>query len=300
MQSDNSPDIDLSLIQKDILITLISLYHQYSHPIKGEDIAEIIKRNPGTVRNQMQALKVLGLVDGVPGPKGGYHPTARAYGELNITNDYSESDVPIQKNNCDMDGIKVSEIAFTTLTHADLCHALIKIIGNVRAFEIGDRVTVGPTPVNKLLIKGEVFGKDEINSALLISTSEMTSLPKKPVRDYMSMPLISLEPDMTIAYAMKTLLQKKIHGAPVLENGKLAGIVTLTDIVTSIDSGMTGENLVREMMVKDVITIPADKRLYEVVRQFKERDVGRVIVMDGEKPVGILTHSDILRVFPAL
>ena len=292
--------MDLSLIQKDILITLISLYHQYSHPIKGEDIAEIIKRNPGTVRNQMQALKVLGLVDGVPGPKGGYHPTARAYGELNITNDYSESDVPIQKNNCDMDGIKVSEIAFTTLTHADLCHALIKIIGNVRAFEIGDRVTVGPTPVNKLLIKGEVFGKDEINSALLISTSEMTSLPKKPVRDYMSMPLISLEPDMTIAYAMKTLLQKKIHGAPVLENGKLAGIVTLTDIVTSIDRDMTGENLVREMMVKDVITIPADKRLYEVVRQFKERDVGRVIVMDGEKPVGILTHSDILRVFPAL
>lgn len=292
--------MDLSLIQKDILITLISLYHQYSHPIKGEDIAEIIKRNPGTVRNQMQALKVLGLVDGVPGPKGGYHPTARAYGELNITNDYSESDVPIQKNNLDMEGIKVSEIAFTTLTHADLCHALIKIIGNVRAFDIGDRVTVGPTPVNKLLIKGEVFGKDEINSALLISTSEMTSLPKKPVRDYMSMPLISLEPDMTIAYAMKKLLQKKIHGAPVLENGNLAGIVTLTDIVTSIDKGMTGENLVREMMVKDVITIPADRRLYEVVRQFKERDVGRVIVVDGEKPVGILTHSDILRVFPAL
>ncbi|MBQ4134136.1 MAG: CBS domain-containing protein [Methanocorpusculum sp.] len=292
--------MDLSLIQKDILITLISLYHQYSHPIKGEDIAEIIKRNPGTVRNQMQALKVLGLVDGVPGPKGGYHPTARAYGELNITNDYSESDVPIQKNNLDMDGIKVSEIAFTTLTHADLCHALIKIIGNVRAFDIGDRVTVGPTPVNKLLIKGEVFGKDEINSALLISTSEMTSLPKKPVRDYMSMPLISLEPDMTIAYAMKTLLQKKIHGAPVLENGNLAGIVTLTDIVTSIDKGMSGENLVREMMVKDVITIPADRRLYEVIRQFKERDVGRVIVVDGEKPVGILTHSDILRVFPAL
>ena len=292
--------MDLSLIQKDILITLISLYHQYSHPIKGEDIAEIIKRNPGTVRNQMQALKVLGLVDGVPGPKGGYHPTARAYGELNITNDYSESDVPILKNDQELDGVKVSEIAFTTLTHADLCHALIKIIGNVRAFEIGDRITVGPTPVNKLLIKGEVFGKDEVNSALLISTSEMTSLPKKPVKDYMSMPLISLEPDMTIAYAMKTLLQKRIHGAPVIENGELAGIVTLTDIVTSIDRGMTVENLVREMMVKDVITIPADRRLYEVVRQFKERGIGRVIVLEEGKPVGILTHSDILRVFPAL
>ncbi len=292
--------MDLSLIQKDILITLISLYHQYSHPIKGEDIADIIKRNPGTVRNQMQALKVLGLVDGVPGPKGGYHPTARAYSELNITNDYSESDVLIHRNGEEVEGVRVNEIVFTTLTHADLCHALIKIIGNVRAFEVGDRITIGPTQVNKLLIKGEVFGKDEINSALLISTSEMTSLPKKQIREYMTMPLISLEPDMTLAYAMKTLLQKKIHGAPVMDEGALVGIVTLTDIVAAIDHGMTGETLVKDMMVTHVITISGDKRLYEVVKRFKEQDVGRVIVTEEDKPIGILTHSDIIRVFPAL
>ncbi len=168
--------MDLSLIQKDILITLISLYHQYSHPIKGEEIADIIRRNPGTVRNQMQALKALGLVDGVPGPKGGYHPTSRAYTELHVTADDSESEVAILRNGEVAEGVRVNEIDFTTLTHADLCHALIKVIGNVRVFEVGDKVTIGPTPVNKLLIKGEVFGKDEINSVLLISTSEMTSL----------------------------------------------------------------------------------------------------------------------------
>ena len=48
--------MDLSLIQKEILITLITLYHQHSHAIKGEEIAEVLNRNPGTVRNQMQAL----------------------------------------------------------------------------------------------------------------------------------------------------------------------------------------------------------------------------------------------------
>ncbi|MDO5846572.1 MAG: CBS domain-containing protein [Methanocorpusculum sp.] len=292
--------MELSLIQKDILITLISLYHQYSHPIKGEEIAEIIKRNPGTVRNQMQALKMLGLVDGVPGPKGGYHPNARAYTELNISDDYSECDVLVSRNDEVVEGVRVNEIAFTTLTHADLCHALIKVIWNVRAFEVGDRITVGPTPVNKLLIKGEVFGKDELNSALLISTSEMTSLPKKQIKEYMSGPLISLEPDMTLAYAMKTLLQKKIHGAPVIENGELLGIVTLTDVVAAIDSGMTGEEPVRDMMITHVITIPGEKRLYEVIKQFKEQNVGRVIVTDDGKPAGILTHSDIIRVFPAL
>jgi len=61
--------MELSPIQKDILITLITLYHQSSHSIKGEEIAEVLRRNPGTVRNQMQALKALGLVDGVPDQK---------------------------------------------------------------------------------------------------------------------------------------------------------------------------------------------------------------------------------------
>ena len=292
--------MDLSLIQKDILITLISLYHQYSHPIKGEDIADIIKRNPGTVRNQMQALKALGLVDGVPGPKGGYHPTPRAYNERNVNADDSDSEVAILHNGEAVDGVRVNEIDFTTLTHADLCHALIKVIGNVRVFEVGDKVTIGPTPVNKLLIKGEVFGKDEINSALLISTSEMTSLPKLPIREYMTTPLVSLEADMTVAYVMKTLLQRRIHGAPVIEGSRLLGIVTQTDIVSAIDRGVPMDGQIGDIMVRNVVTIPGDMRLYEVIRRFKEQDIGRVIVTEESKPVGILTHSDIIRVFPTL
>src|SRR5512147_470078 len=99
--------MDLSLIQKDILITLITLYHQHSHSIKGEDIAEIIQRNPGTVRNQMQALKAIGLVDGVPGPKGGYIPTALAYKELSLNAGEGESDVKISRNGEDIRGVAV-------------------------------------------------------------------------------------------------------------------------------------------------------------------------------------------------
>lgn len=160
----------------------------------------------------------------MPGPKGEYHPTARAYNELYVTADDSESKVAILRNNEPVESVCVNEIDFTTLTHADLCHALIKVIGNIRLFEIGDKITVGPTPVNKLLIKGEMFGKDEVNSALLISTSEMTSLPKLPIREYMTTPPVVLDTGMTIAYVMKTLLRRRIHGAPVIENEQLLGI----------------------------------------------------------------------------
>ncbi len=67
----------------------------------------------------------------------------------------------------------MSEIDFTTLCHPDICHALIKLIGSAKIFEIGDQITIGPTPVNKLLIRGEVYGKDEVEQSLLITTQEM-------------------------------------------------------------------------------------------------------------------------------
>ena len=46
-------------------------------------------------------------------------------------------------------------------------------------------------------------------------------------------------------------------------------------------------------MVSNVVIIPKNMQLYEVVRMFKEQDIGRVIVTKDEKPIGILTHSDI-------
>ncbi|NOQ47877.1 MAG: HTH domain-containing protein, partial [Methanococcoides sp.] len=57
--------MELTPIQKEIIIELINLQRQKASAVKGEEIAELIDRNPGTVRNQMQSLKMLGLVEGV-------------------------------------------------------------------------------------------------------------------------------------------------------------------------------------------------------------------------------------------
>jgi predicted transcriptional regulator len=292
--------MDLSLIQKDILITLITLYHRQSHSIKGEDIAEVIRRNPGTVRNQMQALKAIGLVDGVPGPKGGYIPTALAYKELNLNVAEGDYDVPISKNGEIVDGAKVIEIDFTTLCHPDICHAVIKLIGNVKLFEIGDQVTIGPTPVNKLLLRGEVFGKDEVKQALLIATTEMLSLPKKTIRNYMSAPLKTLRELDTLRDALMMFNRERIHGAPIVEDNHLIGIVTMSDIANAIEMNLPLSAPVSEVMTTDVVEAPADVKLFEVIRRFKEREIGRLIVVDGGRPVGMLTKSDIIRVFPSL
>ena len=292
--------MDLSLIQKDILITLISLYHRQGQSIKGEEIAEVIRRNPGTVRNQMQALRAIGLVDGVPGPKGGYIPTALAYKELNMGIAEGDYDVPISRNGELVPGMKVVEIDFTTLCHPDICHAVVKLIGNVKAFAIGDQVTIGPTPVNKLLVRGEVFGKDEVKQALLVSTTEMLSLPKKSIRNYMSTPLKTLRTLDTLRDALVLFNHAHIHGAPVIEDDRLLGIITMSDIADAIENNLPLSTPVSEVMTTDVVEASADVKLFEVIRRFKEREIGRLVVVDNGKPIGILTQSDILRVFPAL
>lgn len=292
--------MELSPIQKDILITLITLYHDSSSAIKGEGIAEVLKRNPGTVRNQMQALRALGLVDGVPGPKGGYTPTSQAYQELNIEDYANESLVPIRKNENLVPSVNVSEIDFTTLCHPDICKAVVKLIGSAKNFDIGDTITIGPSPVTKLLVRGEVYGKDEVSQSLLITITEMISLPKKRIKHYMTTPVISIDVSASFADAFRIFAKSKIHGAPVTENGKIIGIVTLTDIAGGISRGKNLNDSITSVMTKNVVTASPNINLYEVIGQFKEENIGRLVILKDNKPVGILTQSDIINVFPSL
>ena len=292
--------MELSLVQKDILITLITLYHQHSRSIKGEDIADMIQRNPGTVRNQMQALKTIGLVDGVPGPKGGYIPTALAYKELNLNVSEGDYDVPISRDGEIISGATVREIDFTTLCHPDICHAVITLFGSAKLFEIGDQITIGPTPVNKLLVRGEVFGKDESKQLLLIATTEMISLPKQPIKTYMSSPLKTLKSSDTLRDALALFNKERIHGAPIIDKEKLTGIITISDIAKALEKNLSLTTKVSAVMTTDVVEAPSDTKLFEVIRRFKEREIGRLIVVENGNPVGILTQSDIIRVFPSL
>jgi predicted transcriptional regulator len=51
-------------------------------------------------------------------------------------------------------------------------------------------------------------------------------------------------------------------------------------------------------MTEDVVYADASVQLYEVIRKFKERSIGRLIVFEENRPVGILTQSDIFRTLP--
>ena len=171
--------IELTSSQKTILTALINLHRETEDAVKGEDIADEVDRNPGTIRNQMQSLKALQLVEGVPGPKGGYKPTANAYEALDVDQMDEPAAVPLLHNGEPVDTANVGEIDLSSVHHPDLCRAEIHVQGSVREFHEGDNVRVGPTPLSKLVIDGTVDGKDDTASVLILKINGMEA-PAEP------------------------------------------------------------------------------------------------------------------------
>lgn len=285
----------LTSVQKEILQSLINLYRNADASIKGEEIAEIMNRNPGTIRNQMQSLRSLGLVKGVPGPRGGYKPTIKAYHTLNIQASDNQYLVPIFRDGEKVKDITVSQIEFTSITHPGECEAAIKAVGNIKYLDLGDEIRIGPTPVNKLIVDGIVVGRDDMDNILLLDTTAIRSIPKKTVLEVASTDLIQLDPTDSIRHASKILSDRDIEGAPVVEDGHVIGILTLSDIIRAIGSGDEEQNVSEVMSSKNIITVKQDLMIADAIEIMNKNSIGRVIVVDDDaSPIGIVTRTDLL------
>lgn len=165
--------IELTPSQRSILTALVNLHGSDGEAIKGESIAHEVDRNPGTIRNQMQSLKALQLVEGVPGPKGGYKPTAAAFEVLEIEHMDEPADVPVAHNGTGLEGVNAVQIDLTSIHHPNLCRAEVQLHGSIREVHEGDSLTVGPTPQARLQIDGTVVGIDEVHNTVILSIDRM-------------------------------------------------------------------------------------------------------------------------------
>ena len=285
----------LTSVQKEILQTLINLYQSSNgKSIKGEDIAEVMNRNPGTIRNQMQSLRSLGLVKGVPGPRGGYKPTIEAYHSLNITVSDQDSQVPIYKNGERMEDISVARIEFTSVPQPTECEAAIKVLGSIKDLNLGDIVRIGPTPVNNLGVMGEIVGRDDMDNILLVDTTTIRSIPKKSVGEIASKDVISFEMDYTIKEAAKKLASNEIDGAPVMKDGKVVGVFTLTDLVRAIAEDKE-DMTVGDLMSTNVVIVNEDLKIANAIEVMLKKSISRLIIADRDNNLlGIVTRTDLI------
>ena len=132
-------------------------------------------------------------------------------------------------------------------------------------------------------------------------------MKKLSVRDWMTPNPITIDPKTTIPEAHKLMKQSRIRRLPVVENGKVVGILTLGDIREASPSDATSLSIfelnyllarltVDRVMTRDPICIAANATIREAARLLLENKIGSLPVLDGDKLVGIITESDIFRV----
>jgi len=285
----------LTPVQREVLLALINLYQtSKGEAIKGENIAVLVKKNPGTIRNQMQSLRSLGLVDGVPGPRGGYRPTTEGYKILNFEKLEKEVQIPIFVNDYPQEGLTVTAINFVSTSDPGKCRAEIHAIGNLKNLSVGDTVKIGPTPVNKLVIKGKITGRDDIDNVLLIETSEMFSIPRVRVVEVATKTLKILSPKISVREAAKLLVKERIRGAPVVENHKPVGILSTVDIAKALAENKE-DCKVEDIMSKNVYTINENDFISSAIEEMENYNISRLIVVDDAgNSRGIITTTDVL------
>jgi CBS domain-containing protein len=111
----------------------------------------------------------------------------------------------------------------------------------------------------------------------------------------MTTELVTLRPEMTLNEAAQVLLHLRIHGAPVVDAaGVLVGSLSLTDAV-----GMSGVT-VADVMNRHPVTATEDTPAREVAGIMLEKMVQRVVIVRAQAPVGLVSASDIVKLFLTL
>ncbi|MFP3400231.1 MULTISPECIES: CBS domain-containing protein [Acidianus] len=287
---------NLSSTQREILLALIELYNKGKKMIKSKEVADMIGKDEGTVRNIILGLKVLGLVESKPGPNGGYIPTLKAYEFIKNPSISPILDkLSLYRGNVETD-IKIENIELLDVTNPSGNKVILKVTGDLRKIRPGDPVRLGPTPYSRLVIDGVVINADDSRKEVLIDVKRMISVPKEKVKNIIGRRLITLKPDMTLKEASMILYKEGIRGAPVLGEGeKVLGIITTADIIKAFFEGKYDAK-VSDYMKTDVITIRDEEDVLEAIRKMVIYNVGRLLVVDSmQRVIGIVTRTDILK-----
>ena len=283
--------MDLTPVQRDILTALINIHRVEGRAVKGEEIAELIDRNPGTIRNQMQSLKALNLVEGVPGPKGGYKATGTAYEALNIDATGDVVTVPVTRNGVVVEGTTASEIVFNKVMNTQQCDGVVRVIGNIREFNVGDSIEVGPTPVNKVYIRGKVTGRDDTMSRLIFHIDEMISVPKMAVKT-IARRAVRMPANSTLQEAARIMVHNGVSEALVDDSSP--GLISLADLARAVADGRSSQE-VREIMNRGFLTIDSEEPIYEAIKILGRTGAGQLVVTEKGAPWGIISPAELIK-----
>jgi CIC family chloride channel protein len=114
----------------------------------------------------------------------------------------------------------------------------------------------------------------------------------------------TISSEACVAEVVTSLADAHISGLPVVDKGgRIIGVVSATDVLTAeaeAESETMGRDVMEETTVRDIMTprpytVGPDEDVREAARQMLYADVHRLFVAEGERLVGVLSTTDIVR-----
>ena len=115
------------------------------------------------------------------------------------------------------------------------------------------------------------------------------------VVELMNKNVITCHPSEKLNTILNKLELFKIAGMPVVDKGKLVGIISQSDILKGIKSGLISDLAVADVMTAEVLTVPPTESAIIVARLMVEKHINRIPIVDNDKVVGIVTRGDIIK-----
>ena len=140
--------------------------------------------------------------------------------------------------------------------------------------------------------------------------------------DIMTSPVITVGPDTLVRHIAGLLYEHRISAVPVLENGKLVGIVSEADLLHRHEIGTdrsarswwlqlfsadrsigdyvkSHATRARDIMTPDVVSVSPDTPVAQIATLLENRGVKRVPVLEGGRLAGIVSRSNLVQALAA-
>ena len=117
------------------------------------------------------------------------------------------------------------------------------------------------------------------------------------VVELMNKDAVTCRPSETLTVIVNKFELFNIAGMPVVEKGKLVGIVCQSDILRKLkeENRTLYELTVKDVMMEDVITVPPTESVFNVAKIMVEKHINRIPVVENDAVVGIVTRGDIIK-----
>jgi CBS domain-containing protein len=115
------------------------------------------------------------------------------------------------------------------------------------------------------------------------------------VRDMMVSSVVTIEPGTSIVDAARRMIQEEKGPLPVVEGESPVAMVTDRDIIARVVAEGRDPNSVKveDIATRDLVTIGPDQDLDEARQLMDQHELDRILVVEGDRLVGIISEADI-------